>query len=40
LAEAVNYEVKPDEEHWVSLIMDHMPFSGRVIQSDKKTEHV
>jgi len=40
LIEAVSEEIKPGEEHWVSLIVDHMLFSGRVIQSDKKTEHV
>lgn len=36
LIEAVSEEIKPGEEHWVSLIVDHMLFSGRVIQSDKK----
>jgi len=35
LIEAVNEEIKPGEEHWVSLIVDHMLFSGRSIPSYK-----
>jgi hypothetical protein len=31
LIEAVREEIKPGEEHWVSLIVDHMLFSGRSI---------
>jgi hypothetical protein len=31
LIEAVNEEIKPGEEHWVSLIVDHILFSGRLI---------
>ena len=36
MIEAVNEEIKSGEEHLVSLIVDHMLFTGRVIQSDKK----
>jgi hypothetical protein len=35
LIEAVSEEIKPGEEHWVSLIVDHMLFSGRSIPSFK-----
>ena len=31
LIEAVNEAIKPGEEHWVPLIVDHMLFSGRSI---------
>jgi len=34
--EAVNEEINPGEEHLVFLIVDHMLFAGRMIQSDKK----
>lgn len=40
LIEAVNEEIRPGEEHWVSLIVDHMLFTGRVIQSDKKKHNI
>jgi hypothetical protein len=36
MIEAVNEEMEPGEEHLVSLIVDHMFITGRVIQSDKK----
>jgi len=36
LIEAVNDEVKPDEDHWVPLIVDHILCSGRSIQSYRK----
>ena len=36
MIEAVNEEMEPGEEHLVSLIVDHMLITGRVIQSDKK----
>jgi hypothetical protein len=36
LIEAVNEEIKPGEEHLVSLIVDHILFAGRRIQSDEK----
>jgi hypothetical protein len=35
LIETVSEEIKPGEEHWVSLIVDHMLFSGRSIPSYK-----
>ena len=35
LIEAVHEEIKPGEEHWVSLIVDHMMFSGKSIPSYK-----
>jgi hypothetical protein len=35
LIEAVNDAIKPGEERWVSLIVDHM-LTGRVVQSDRK----
>ena len=40
MIEAVNEEMKPGEEHLVSLVVDRMLFIGRVIQSDKKTQHM
>ena len=36
LMEAVNEEIHPGEEHWMSFIVDHMFFTGRVIKPDKK----
>lgn len=36
LIEAVNDEIKPDEDHWVPLIVDYILCSGRRIQSEKK----
>ncbi len=36
LIETVNEEIKPGEEHLVSLIVDHMLFAARMIQSDER----
>ena len=35
LVETVNDEIKPGEEHWVSLIVDHI-LTVKVAKSDKK----
>jgi len=40
LIEAVDEEIKPGEERWVSLIVDHMLFAGRMIQSDNKKQNM
>jgi hypothetical protein len=35
LIETVNEEIKPGEEHWVSLIVDHI-LTGKATRSDEK----
>ena len=35
LVETVNEEIKPGEEHWVSLIVDHI-LTAKAAKSDKK----
>ena len=35
LVETVNDEIKPGEEHWVSLIVDHI-LTAKAAKSDKK----
>jgi hypothetical protein len=36
LIEAVNDEIKPDEAHWVPLIVNHILCSGRSIPSYRR----
>jgi hypothetical protein len=40
LIEAVHEEIKPGEEHWVSLIVDHMLFSGKSFLSIAKNKRL
>ena len=40
LIEAVNEEIKPGEEHWVHLIVDHMLCSGKSFLSIAKNKRL